>query len=218
MSTLVLLVTLSGAGSLGPVLRQDGYQIRPPWGFRMRPMELFHGTRAGAVSVVPEARRALSAALSDGAGEEASTMTITVSEVALALGPSARDELSTAVVRHLRDELALPLALEGAAVVGDSSPRVQVLGSIKRGSQLRRVLVAAFPGEPRHAVVLVSVAAGRWELERPTLEASLETFRLDEPPGGPSRAWRWALMMATASLLGGSVWLWSRQLARERAK
>lgn len=212
----MLLLTLSGAELLGAPLRQDGFQVRPPRSFRMTRMPLFHGTRAGVVAVAgaPSAPRSLSAALIDGEGEDAATMAIAVIDAPFSLSPSARDEVSAAVLRHLRDELAMPFVLEGAEVKGVSAPRVQVLGSIRQGSQLRRVLAAAFPGEIRHAVVLFTMPSGRWDEERSTLEASLETFRLDAPPPGLSRQWRWALVALTSSLLAVSAGLWRRRKAQ----
>ena len=36
---------------LGPPLRQEGWQLRPPREFRMARMDLFHGTRVGSVAV-----------------------------------------------------------------------------------------------------------------------------------------------------------------------
>ena len=186
----------------------------------MTRMHLFHGTRAGVVTVAgsSSATRFLSAALLDGDGEDAATMAIAVTDAAFALSPSARDEVSTAVLRHFRDELAMPFVLEGAEVKGTSVPRVQVLGSIRQGSQLRRVLAAAFPGEARHAVVLFTVPSGRWDEERPILEASLDTFRLDAPPPGLSRQWRWALVVLTSSLLALSLGLWRRRRAQGGAE
>ena len=203
-----------GAAELGPPLRQDGYQVRPPKGFRMTRMHLWHGTRAGVVALAVTGPRLLSAALFDGEGEDAATMVIAVAEAPFALSPSARDEVSAAVSRHFRDELSMPFVLEGAQVGGAPSPRVEVLGSIREGSQLRRVFAAAFPGESRHAVVLFTVPSGRWDEERPIIEASLATFRLDPPPAGLSRQWRWALVALTASLLALSIGLWKRRSAR----
>jgi hypothetical protein len=215
VSPWVLLLTLCGTESLGPPLRQDGFQVRPPRAFRMARMALFEGTRAGVVTLAPAGGRTLSAALLDGEGEDAASMVIAVVDAPFSLSPSARDEVSTAVLRHFRDELGLPFVLEGAGVEGGSAPRVEVLGSIREGSQLRRILAVAFPGESRHAVVLFSVPSGRWDEARPTLEASLGTFRLDASPPGLSRQWRLALVGLTASLLVLSFGLWKWRGARE---
>jgi hypothetical protein len=212
---MILLVL--GADSLGPPLRQDGYHVRPAKAFRMARMDLFHGTRAGGVATPPSASRFLSAALIDSDSEDASTMLISVVESPLAFGPSARDVLSTAVLRHFRDELAMPFVLERAEVQGVNAPRVEVLGSVRQGSQLRRILVAAFPGETRHVVVFFSVPSGRWDDLKPSLEESLETMRA-EPlvPNGPPRQWRWAFAALIAALLMLSVGLWQRRRARSR--
>lgn len=203
---------------LGPPLRQDGYQVRPPRAFRMTRMDLFHGTHAGSVSMVPRAPRFLSAALVDTDSEDASSMLVSVVEASFSLSPSSRDELSTAVLRHFRDDLSLPFVLERADVQGQQAARVQVFGSVREGSQLRRILVAAFPGEARHAVVLFSVPSGRWDELKPELAASLETMRLEPPTaGGPPRQWRWAFAALMASLLALSVGLWKRRQARRGA-
>jgi hypothetical protein len=225
VSTTLLLVVLAAAdpGSpapalpgpalLGAALRQDGYQVRPPSTFHMARMDLFHGTRAGCVALAASTPRYLSAALLDRDGEDASTMLIAIIEAPLSLGPSSRDELSTAVLRHFRDELDQPFVLERAEVQGQAAPRVQVLGSVRAGSQLRRILVAAFPGDGRHVVVLFSVPSGRWDELRPTLEASLDTLRPELPQAGPPRQWRWAFAALMGSLLLLSVGLWKRRQA-----
>jgi hypothetical protein len=230
VSTTLLLVALAaadpgasastvlGTGLLGPPLRQDGYQVRPPSSFHMARMDLFHGTRAGSVTTSSATPRYLSAALLDRDGEDAATMLIAIIEAPLSLGPSSRDELSTAVLRHFRDELDQPFVLERADVQGQAAPRVQVLGSVRQGSQLRRILVAAFPGEGRHVVVLFSVPSGRWDELKPTLEASLDTLRPELTTAGPPRQWRWAFAALMASLLLLSIGLWKRrQAARSEA-
>lgn len=214
MSTTLLLVALAAADALGPPLRQDGYQVRPPSSFHMARMDLFHGTHAGSVSSLSAAARYLSAALLDRDGDDAATMLISIIEAPLALGPSSRDELSTAVLRHFREDLSMPFVLERAEVQGQSSPRVEVLGSVRQGSQLRRVLVAAYPGELKHVVVLLSVPAGRWDDLKPQLKASLDTLRLELTSAGPPRQWRWAFAALMASLLALSMGLWRRRQAR----
>jgi hypothetical protein len=213
--TWITLLALLSADSLGPPLRQDGYQVRPARAFRMARMDLFHGTRAGSVSATPSAPRFLSAALIDSDGEDAATMLISVIEAPLSFGPSARDELSTAVLRHFRDELGMPFALERAEVVGQSAVRVEVLGSVRQGSQLRRILVAAYQGELRHVVVFFSVPSGRWDELKPALEESLETLRVEPAlERGPPRQWRWAFAALLGSLLMLSFGLWKRRQAR----
>lgn len=177
----------------------------------MTRMDLFHGTRAGSISTVLHAPRFLSAALVDTDGEDSATMLISVIESTLSLGPSARDELSTAVLRHFRDDLTLPFVLERADVQGQQATRVQVLGSVREGSQLRRILVAAFPGQGRHVVVLFSVPSGRWDELKPDLEQSLETMRLEAATTALPRQWRWAFLALMGSLLTLSIALWKRR-------
>lgn len=210
MSTLVLLASLGALELVGPPLKQDGYQLRPPRDFRMARMDLYHGTRVAAVSKAPSASRYLSAALMDGDGEDAATLMVAVVDEPLALGPSARDEASTAVLRHFRDELELPFVLERADVRTGTGARVEVLGSVREGSQLRRILVAAWPGEVRHVVVLFSVPSGRWESLKAAIDESLDTVRPDAAPG-PSRSWRWAFATFIAALLALSIGLWRRR-------
>jgi hypothetical protein len=177
-------------------------------------MDLFHGTHAGSVSLVPRAPKFLSAALVDTESEDAASMLVSVVEASFSLSPSSRDELSTAVLRHFRDELALPFVLERADVQGPQAARVQVLGSVREGSQLRRILVAAFPGQGRHVVVLFSVPSGRWDELKPALDQSLETLRLEAASSALPRQWRWAFLALMTSLLLLSVALWKRRQAR----
>ncbi|MBI3181929.1 MAG: hypothetical protein HYZ28_07275 [Myxococcales bacterium] len=201
----------AGEGSaLGTPLRQDGYSVRPPQGFKMARMELFHLTRAGAVGAGEG--RWLSAALSDGAEADAASMLISVVEGGFQPNAAARDELSTRVMRHFSEELALKLAIERAELVLGPSPRVEVFGSVKQEDQLRFVLVAAMAGEGRHAVVTFSVPSGRWEALSGTARASLDTFRADPPS---SREASRGVAGAAAAVLAGalvlSLALWRRR-------
>lgn len=211
---LVVASVLGATDSLGPVVRQDGFQFKPPRSFRMARMDLFHGTRVGGVTRSPNVPRYLSAALIDGEGEDAATLLVSVIEESLSLGPSARDEFSTAVVRHVTDELGQPFQLERAEI---KDGKVEVLGSIRQGSQLRRVLVAAWPGEGRHVVALCSAPSGRWDALSPLLAESLSTMKFEPSTSGrPSRRLAWAFAALVAALLVTSVGLWRRrQAARE---
>lgn len=213
MLPLVLLAAVGALDLVGPPLRQDGYQLRPPRAFRMARMDLYHGTRVATVSKATAAARYLSAALMDGDGEDAATMLVSVVEEPLSLGPSSRDEASTAVLRHFRDELELPFVLERADVRTGPAARVEVLGSVREGSQLRRILVAAWPGEVRHVVVLFSVPSGRWESLKAAIDESLDSVRADTAQG-PSRSWRWAFATFMAALLVLSFGLWRRRQQR----
>lgn len=181
----------------------------------MARMDLFHGTHAGSITTT-SAPRFLSAALIDRDGEDAATMAVSVIETSFSLGPAARDALATAALRHFRDDLDMPFVLERADVRGQSS-RVEVLGSVRQGSQLRRILVATFPGELRHVVVVFSVPSGRWDELRPDLEASLDTLRLEPVGSGPPREWRLAFLALVGSLLALSVGLWKRRQSRRGA-
>lgn len=209
-----MLLLLSADGALGPVLRQDGFQFKPPRAFRMARMDLFHGTQAGTVSVQPQAPRYLSAALVDGDGEDAASLLVSVIDDSLRLGPSSRDELSTAVVRHLRDELGQTFQLERAEV---THGRVEVIGSLRQGSQLRRILVAAFPGEQRHVVAFASVPSGRWDALAPALGESFDTLKVEPVANArPPQRLLWAFVAAVSAAFLVSVGLWRRrQAARE---
>lgn len=210
MSPFCLLVFAGLASeSLGPLLKQDGYQLAPPKAFRMARMDLFHGTRVGGVTATADTQHFLSAALLDGEGEDAASLLLSVVEARFSLGPSARDELSTAVVRHFKDDLGLRFALDRADVI---EGRVEVLGSVREGSQLRQILVVAWPGENRHVVAIASVPSGRWEELRGVLRESFATFRL-ETSSGPPRQWVVAFLALVGALLLTSIGLWRRRKA-----
>ncbi len=216
MRSLVALLILCGtlataADPLGPVLRQDGFQFKPPRAFRMARMDLFHGTHAGTVTRNSSATRYLSAALVDGEGEDAASLLISVTEETMTLGPSSRDEFSTAVVRHLHDALGQPFQLERAEVING---RVEVLGSIRQGSQLRRVVVAAWPGEDRHIVAVASAPSGRWEELAPLLAESFSTLKVEPLSASrPPQRLLWAFAALVAALLMISMGLWRRRQA-----
>ena len=90
------VVLLLSAAPLGPVLRQDGFQMKPPSSFRMARMDLFHGTQAGTISSAPGATRYLSAALVDGEGEDATSILISVVDAPLwMVAPDARRRYSS---------------------------------------------------------------------------------------------------------------------------
>lgn len=206
----MILLILSTDG-LGPVLRHDGFQIKPPRGFRMARMDLFHGTQAGTLSLRPGTQRYLSAALVDTDSEDAASMLISVIEAPMALRPSSRDELSTAVVRHFREDLDQPFQLERAEV---TNGRVEVLGSIRQGSQLRRILVAAWPGEHRHIVILCSAPSGRWETLAASVSESLDSLKVESAVlSQPDQRFLWAFTALLGAMLLISVGLWRRRHA-----
>jgi hypothetical protein len=214
MVRVVLLLLLVAPDPLGPVVRQDGFQFRPPQAFRMARMDLYHGTRVGSVARSATSGRYLAAALIDGDGEDAASLLFSVVEETVVLGPSSRDEFSTAVVRHVHDELGQPFQLERAQV---TNGRVEVLGSIRQGSQLRRILVAIWPGEGRHLVAMASAPSGRWDELAPSFDASFDSLREESSVSArPPQRYVWAFVALLAALLMISIGLWRRrQAARE---
>lgn len=212
MLTVLCLVAMSAA-PLGPVLRQDGFQVRPPAGFRMARMDLFHGTRVGAIG----GGGYLSAALVDGDAETASSLLLAIVDTSFSLGPSSRDTLSTAVVKHFNDALDQPFSLERAEVVNG---RVQVIGAIRQGSQLRRVLVAAWPGVGRHVVAVASAPSGRWDELAPQFADSFESLKVDAPlTARPPQQVMWAAAALAAAALLISIGVWRRrQAARDASR
>lgn len=215
VKTALLLVVLGAGELLGPPIRQDGLSVRPPRQFHLARMDLFHGTRVIGVGSREGAPRYLSAALMDGEGEDAATMLISVIDEPLRLGPNARDDAATQVMRHLRDELGLEFTLERADVVTGPAARVEVRGSVREGAQLRKILVALFAGDARRAVVLFSVPSGRWDGLLPALGESLDSMRVDQL-SGPSRSLALAFAVLVGAALLTSVGLWRRRAARRR--
>ncbi|MBX5482794.1 MAG: hypothetical protein IRZ16_13275 [Myxococcaceae bacterium] len=217
MFRLAAAITLSLA-ALGTPLRQDGYSFRPPERFRMIRMELFHGTRAGAVAVGPVRERYLSAALTDGDGPDAASLIIAIVGESFSATPSSRDAFSTAVVHHFADELGIPLSLERVELVRGPAPRIEVTGTIKQQDQVRTVLIAAMGGEGRHAVVTFSAPSGRFDALRPQVRASLDTFQAETPAAGTwsrSVAGVVAVLLAFALFVSWSLWRRRRERARE---
>ena len=219
---LVLLLTAEGEGpavpaeGLGAPLRQGGFTLKPPRGFRMARMDLFTGTRVGAIATAPNAQRWLAAALVDSDSEEAASMLIGVVEAPFAVGPGARDELSAAAVNHFTHELGLKLAMERAELVAGPAPHVRVLGSVRQGSQLRKILIAAFPGEARHLVVTFTAPSGRFESLEQVFGDSLDSVRSEAPSGAAGRTLAWAALALVGSLLAASIGLWRRRAITRR--
>ena len=213
----VVLVLLAAADLLGPPVRQDGYGFRPPREFHMARMELFHAAHPLVIGTHAESPGTLSAALVDGDDENAASLAVAVIDEPLSVGPGARDELSAQVARHFRERLGLDFALERAELIEGPSRRVQVTGSVRRASQLRQIVIAAWPGSGRHVVVTCSVPSGRYEALAAALNQSFDTMRLENP--GPTRAPR-TVALAVAALLGAllfaSVGLWKRRRALTR--
>lgn len=202
--------------ALGVPLRQGGFTIRPPRGFRMARMDLFSGSRVGAIATSPNAPRWLAAALVDSDSEDAASMLVGVVEAPFAVGPGARDELSAAAVHHFSNELGLKLAMERAEVSGTAAPHVRVLGSVRQGSQLRKVLVAAFPGEARHLVVTFTAPSGSFESLEKVFGESLDSFRSEAPSSAAGRTLAWAALALVGSLLAASIGLWRRRVITRR--
>jgi hypothetical protein len=214
LSVLTALMLLAEPEALGASLKQGGFTLKPPRGFRMERMDLFHGTRVGGIAMQPGATRWLAAALVDGDSEEAASMMVSVVEAPFTVGPGARDELSAAAVHHFNDELGLKLAMERAEVVTGPAPHVQVLGSVRQGSQLRKIIVAAFPGEVRHLVVTFSTPSGRFDALEKVLVDSLDSVRADAGPSAAPRTVAWAALALVGSLLAASVGLWRRRITQ----
>lgn len=219
---LLLILTAGPASSvdsnpaLGTKLLRDGYSVRPPRGFRTARRELFEGTRVGAIALEPTAERWLSEALMDADDDTASTMIVSWIDEPFSPGPSTRDGFATAVVRHFAEELGLKLALETVRVVNSGPlPRIEVLGTLKQQSQVRRVLIAAFDGQPRHVVIVFSVPSGRFEELKEAMAASLDSFHVDTgSTAGLSRGLVGALAGAALGALLVSWSLWRTQKKR----
>ncbi|MFT3708301.1 MAG: hypothetical protein QM817_11665 [Archangium sp.] len=207
----MLLLLAASPDALGQVVRQDGFQFRPPAAFRMARMDLFHGTRVGSVARSSASQRYLAAALIDGDGEDAASLLFSVVEETVVLGPSSRDEFSTAVVRHVHDELGQPFQLERVQV---TDGRIEVLGSIRQGSQLRRILIAIWPGEGRHLVAMASAPSGRWDELAPLIDASFDSLKEDPSISArPPQRYVWAFVALLAALSMISIGLWRRRQA-----
>lgn len=218
-SSLLAVALVALTGALGSELRRDGYQFRPPEGFRMVRMEQYAGSRAGAVALEADAPRSLSAALADGEGPDAATLLVSVVERGFSASPSSRDEFAAAVMQHYQRDLGLSLSPERVERLGGAVPRVEVLGTLREAGQVRTVLVAGLESEGRHAVVTVSAPAVRWEEVEPRVRASLETFRLEPTmAAGPvPRRLLGALAGALAGALVASYTAWRRRRVRQGA-
>ncbi|GHG76827.1 hypothetical protein GCM10012319_26210 [Comamonas sp. KCTC 72670] len=211
------LLTLTGA--LGTELRRDGYQFRPPEGFHMVRWEQYAGSRVGAVALDAESPRALSAALTDGEGPDAATFLVSVVGGGFSASPSDREDFASAVMQHYQRELGLQLSPERVERIGGTTPRVEVLGTLREAGQVRTVLIAGLASEGEHAVVTVSAPAVRWQALAPQVRASLETFR-HEPPNaaGPvPRRMLGALAGTLAGALVVSYTAWRRRRQRHAA-
>ncbi len=216
LAACAMSILLCGAVPLGTELRQDGFSLRPPREFTMARMDLFRGTRAGALSASPSSSRMLSAALVDRPGQDSAAMLVSVVDGSFQATPAARDEFSTAVVRHFADELRLTLAMERAELIAEGAPRVEVVGTVRHEGQLRNVLVAGMAGKGRHAVIIFSVPTGRWGELNPQIRASLDSFRNDPPSGSElPRGVAGAAAGALAGALIASLAVWRRR-RRER--
>lgn len=198
--------------ALGSPVKQGPVTLRPPQGFRMIRMDLLHGTRA-AIVAPKDATKYLAAALVDSDEEDAASLLVAVVERPFDAGPGARDQLATLAVRHFNDELGLKLQLERS----DSVPgRAEVTGTVRQGAELRRIWIAAFEGDPRHAVVVASVPSGRWESLEPALRASFDSVKLEVPSVSAGRTLAWAALALAAALSLVSVGLWRRR-AQQRS-
>jgi hypothetical protein len=209
--SLLLAAALAAADVLGPPVRQETFTLRPPHDFRMARMDLFRSSRVGAVAKNEEAPRRLLAALVDTDGEDSAALLISAVDEPFKPSTSARDDLAAAVARHFTTELSLKFSLERVEMVQAAVTRVEVTGSVREGSQLRQIVVAAWPGEVRHAVVVFSVPSGRYEALAGGIRASLDSFRVDTAGAPTSRAVAWAVAALVASALMASIGLWRRR-------
>ena len=211
MVASLLLALVVTADVLGPPVRQEPFTLRPPKGFRMARLDLFRSSRVGAIAKNDDTPRRLLGALVDTDGEDSAALLIASVDEPFKSSSGARDELAAAVAKHFSNELGLKFALERVDVVQGPNPRVEVSGSVRDGSQLRQIVVAAWPGEVKHAVVTFSVPSGRYDELAEAIRASLDTFHVD-PAGAPtSRALAWAVAALVASALMASIGLWRRR-------
>ena len=139
-------------------------------------------------------------------------MVVSMVEGSFQATPAARDEFSTAVVRHFSDELGLKLSMDGAELIGGPAARIEVSGTVREEDQVRRVLVAAMAGDGRHAVVGFTAPTGRWEQLGASARASLESFRNDPAASSEvSRGLAAAVALVMAAALLTSLVLWRRR-------
>jgi hypothetical protein len=141
----------------------------------------------------------------DHTSEEVSTLALSLVEIPLASDPQGVNELALAVAQHFRDHLKLDFALERAE---RKDNRIEVLGAARFGSQLRRIVVAAFPHEKRSLIWVASVPVARWDVLRNALEESLDSVELDPVPETLGRRGGVMLALVTMVFLSASVLLW----------
>jgi hypothetical protein len=125
--------------------------------------------------------------------------------------PGDRDAFAAAAVKHFQEELALPLTVEKVELVQGAAPRAEVLGSVRHGGRLRRVLVSALAGEVRHAVVTFTAPSGRWQVLADSARASLDSYVDSGPRRMVSSRAAEAVAGAVALALVASVFLWRRR-------
>jgi hypothetical protein len=205
---------LAAAEVLGPPVRHEQFVMSPPAAFRMARMDLFHSSRVGAVARWEESPRRLLAAFVDTEGEDSASLLLSAVDEPFKVTSGARDELATQVAKHFGNELGLKFSLEKAELVQGAAPRVEVLGTVREGSQLREIIVAAWAGEVRHPVVVFSVPSGRYAALAGPIRESLDTLRVDVPTQAASRAVAWAVAALVASALMASIGLWRRRASR----
>lgn len=214
MSARLLLLVLAAADLLGPPIKKEGYSFRPPRQFHLAHMELFQAARPLVIGGAAESPGQVVAALFDGEDENAASLVLAIVDEPFSVGPGARDELSSRVARHFRERLGLEFALERSAVVEGPSRRIEVVGSVRRASQLRQIVAAAWPGEHRHLVITSSIPSGRWETLSGAIAQSYETVRLET---ASSQAAPLTLAFAVAALVSAlllaSIGLWRRRKA-----
>jgi hypothetical protein len=217
---IVALLALAGSdSSLGNRVRQDGFSFRPPTEFHVVPMPWFRDTQALAVQVGNE-RAHLALLLQDGnentaTSDDDSIAMLAVSQIDAPLdtGTKSRDLLAQAVTRHFKINLGLPFELER---VESQSNRIEALGLLHFGNQVRRVLVSAFPHEERHLVLVASVPVSEWDALKPGLAASFDSMELDVAASIVPKRTGMVLAASMLVLLAGSGWLWRKKRAAIR--
>ena len=143
-------------------------------------------------------------------------MLIALVEGSFQASPAARDEFSAAVVRHYSEELGLKFAMERAQLVPGSPSRIEVLGTVRLDNQVRGVLVAAFDGSGKHAVLTFTAPSGRWDTLVGAAHSSMDSFRNDLPvSAGASRGLVGAVAIGFAIALSVSAWAWKRRTRKE---
>lgn len=209
---LFAAAVLAAAPLMAP-LRLDDFSVRAPASLRRVHDDFVRGSAALAVGSQGRSRSAV-LALVDGDGADALSLVFSQVDTSLELHPGARDEWALAVTRFFREDPSLAFTLEHIELLQGAEPRLEAQGTLREGSAIRHVLLAAYPGAGRHLVAVVSAPPTRWASVEADVAATLGSVRLEHPvPTGPRTA-AWAALAAASALLVASVGLWRRRLTR----